>query len=435
MEINKLEQRKAILVLHFTHGFYKDAQKEFKEFRKFIIKEAKKRKYKDCYELINYFAEHKEELLKLLKKKDYQLSKKVKEKFEEGLIKVSIPSLEQKFAITKYNQLSIFDEIKDKKLVKEAKDLNIKIIGWDLSKAEDQAVFAIQKIYSKYNYIGNCNNGNALKFTPSEFYENFGVKKYIYRNKEIFSGGEKNQAYMALINLSRIQCIMAYNIRDPETKKFTRIEILSAIIPEIDFLYTDLDKKELDNGKKKKEKLKYIKIIPSKVLLDQIEKRYYALLPSNLYLEIKEKLPKVKNKHLPNFIFWLAKTIALKKRKKEIDITEISIKKLSQTLRMDNWIKAGQQKRIDDRLRECFKQAKSLGYLNWYRIGSGKTVTKKVTLSINTDKFRPLKRIVGIVDDDYRKEEHIEKIKRTEDSDIVKEQKAKIRAVLGLPKR
>jgi hypothetical protein len=190
MEKYKLEERKAILALLYSQGadqFSKEAKetktyekyKELKEFRKIIDREAKKRKWNE-YKLIDYFAENKKELLRLLRE-DKSLRRKIKNRIEEELIKVSIPSLEQKFAITKYKQLSIFDEIKDKNFVKKAKDLNIKIIGWDLSKAEDQAVFAIQKIYSKYNYEGNYNNGNALIFTPSEFYENFGVKKYIYR--------------------------------------------------------------------------------------------------------------------------------------------------------------------------------------------------------------------------------------------------------------
>jgi len=411
----------------------KELERKLIESRKLIIEEAKKRKC-DISKLIDYLLNRPEELFKLLKKKDYRLGKKVKEIIEEGLVKISIPSLEQKFAITKY-QLSLFDEIEDKKLVKKAEDLDIKIIGWNLSKAEDQAIFSIQKIYSKYNYIGNCENGNALKFTPAEFYENFGVKKYIYKNKEIFSSAEKNQAYMSLINLSRIQCIMAYNIRDSKTKKFTRVEILSTIIPEIDFLYTGLDKKELDNGKKKKEKLKYIKIIPSKVLLDQIEKNYYALLPSNLYLEIKDKFPKVKNKHLPLFIQWLAKTIALKKRRGEVNITEISFEKLSRLLRMDNWIKARRSKRVDERLKDCFKQSKILGYLNWYKIGTGKTITRKVTLSINIDKFKSVRQIKEIIDGDYVEEENIKEVKKIEDSEIVKKQKERIRAALGLPKK
>lgn len=445
MEKYKLEERKATLAFLYSQGadqFSKEAKetktykyyKELNKFRKIINQEAKERNYNDPYKLIDYFAEHKEELIKLFKKKDYKLSRKLKEKLEAEFIKFPIVAVEQKFALTKYNQLSFFDEIEDKKLIQKAKDLNIKIIGWDLSKAEDQAVFSIQKIYSKYNYIGNCENGNALKFTPAEFYENFGVKKYIYKNKEIFSSAEKIQAYKSLINLSRIQCIMAYNIRNPETKKFTKVKMLSAIIPEIDFLYTDLDKKELDNGKKEKEKLKYIKIIPSRVLLDQIDK-YYALLPSNLYLEIKEKFPKVKNKHLPNFIFWLAKTIALKKRKGEVFITEISFNKLAKTLRMESWIKAKRQKMIETRLKDCFKQAKILGYLNWYRISAGKTVTRKVTLSINTDKFKPTRQIKEIIDGDYIKEEPIKEVKEIEDSEVVKKEKEKIYATLGLSKK
>jgi len=228
---------------------------------------------------------------------------------------------------------------------------------------------------------------------------------------------------------------MAYNIRNPETKKFTRVETLSAIIPVIGFLYTDLDKKELDNGKKKKEKLKYIKIIPSKILLDQIENDYYALLPSNLYLEIRDKFPKAKNKHLPLFIKWLAKTIALKKRKKEANIIEISFEKLAKQLRMNNWIKANQKNKIETRLKDCFKQAKGLGYLDWYRISSGKTVTQKATLSINADKFKSVRQTKEIIEGDYMEEETNKEVKKTKDSEIVKKQKEKIRAILGLPKK
>ena len=177
-----------ILAFYYSQGAFKGTDKKFREFRSFIIKEAEKRNYDDPLKLIDYFADHKKELIKLFKKKEYKFSKKVKEKLKAELIKVSIPSLEQKFPVTKYNQLSIFNEIKDKELIKEASDLNIKVIGWDLTKAQDQAVFAIQKIYSKYGYRGNINNNsNALKFTPAEFYEAFGLLKYDYRGKEIYS--------------------------------------------------------------------------------------------------------------------------------------------------------------------------------------------------------------------------------------------------------
>jgi len=408
MEKYKLEEIKANLALLYNQGadqFSKEAKEtktekqheEYKKFRKFIDQEVKKRNYDDPYKLTDYFAEHKKELFRL-----FEFSKKIKDKIEEGFIKVSIHSLEQKFAITTYNQLSIFDEIKDEKIIEKAKNLNIEIIGWNLSKAEDQAVFTIQKIYSKYNYRGNYNNGNALIFTPVEFYEAFGVLKYTNNlGKEVFSRAEEKHAFESLINLSSKQCIIAYNLLDTKTRKFNRVETLSAIIPEIDFLYTGLNKKELDNGKKKKKKLRYIKIIPSKVLLSQI-KNYYALLPSNLYLEIKEKFPKVKNKHLPLFIQWLSKEIALKRRKNLGSKSEISFEKLSKILRMDNWIKAKQKKKIEDRLEKCFKQTKKMGYLSEYKISRGKTVIKKVVLFININKFKPLKQTEKIIYDSGR---------------------------------
>ena len=92
-------------------------------------------------------------------------------------------------------------------------------------------------------------------------------------------------------------------------------------------------------------------------------------------------------------------------------------------------------KAVIHNIMDCIKKAKTLEYLNWYRIGSGKTVTRKATLSINIDKFRSTKQIAKIIDDGYREEEPIKEVKKIEDSEIVKKQKAKIRAILGLPKR
>ena len=442
MEKYKLEETKSILAFYYSQGAFKDADKRFKEFRKIIIQEAKKRNKKPL-DLIDYFVDYKEELLELLNKKDYQLGKEVKEKLEVGLIKAPIHSLDQKFGKSSISgQLTIFDNLEDKELIREAKNLSIKVIGWDLTRAEDQAVFAIQKIYSKYGYRGNVNkNDNTLAFTYAEYFENYGVKKWKTKNnKLIFSSAEKKQSLKALLFLNVKQCIVVYDQLDlAATKKkgkkiFNRIETRSAIIPEVDFLYTGLEEKELHNGKSKINKLKAIKIIPSKVFLDQIG-NYYALLPSNLYLEIRDKFPEIKNIHLPMFIQFLSMEIALRRRNKLSNTIEIGFEKLSYKLRMDNWIKAKRQKRIDDRLRECFKQAKILGYLNWYRIGSGKTVTRKATLSINIDKFKSTKQIKEIIDGDYTEKEHIEEVKKTEDSEIVKKQKERIRAVLGLPKR
>ena len=108
MEKYKLEEQKAILALLYSQGgdqFSKKAKKtktykkykELREFRKIIDREAKKRKWNE-YKLINYFAKNKKELLRLLRE-DKSLRRKIKNRIEEELIKVSIPSLEQKFAI------------------------------------------------------------------------------------------------------------------------------------------------------------------------------------------------------------------------------------------------------------------------------------------------------------------------------------------------
>ena len=338
---------------------------------------------------------------------------------EEGLIKASIHSLVQKFGRSQVpGQLSIFDQIEDRKLVEKAKDFNIKTIGWDLTRAEDQAVFAIQKIYAKYGYRGNVkNNDNSLVFTHSEYYENYGVKKYKYDNKERFSDSGKEQACNALLNLRSKRCIMIYEELDlAATKKcgekiFDRFETDSNILYEIDWAYKGLTKKEkddLDNEKHRSNKLLLIKVLPSKVFLSQIG-NFYALLPSNFYTDIKEKFPRVKNIHLPLFIQWLSFKVALIRRKNLDNILIISFERLSDRLRMESWIKSRQKKRVDDRLVDCFKQAKILGYLKDYKIIRGKTVSKKAKLYININKFKSRKQVEEIVFDSNPEEEYIYK--------------------------
>jgi hypothetical protein len=375
------------------------------EYQRFVEWMENRKRFINTYtsENIDGLTESFEKLIKAFEKKD----KKLISIIEEGLIKASMHSENQKFGSEPIPGQLSFALIENRELVRKAKNLNITITGWDLTRAEDMAIFAIQKLYSKYGFINKDNND--LAFPHTEYYEAYGVKKWKNKKGEIvFSGSGKSQAIQALLSLSTRQCIVVYNQLNIEATKrkgkkiFRRIEHMSSIIPELDLCYEGLNETEFYNGKRKINKLVAIYIRPANVLFDQIED-HYILQPSNFYTEMKEKLPGVKNKHLPMFIHWLATKIAirreeaLRKRKDLNSIIEISFEKLSYKLRMDIWIKAGQQKRINDRLMECFKQAKTLGYLNWYRTGSGKTVTKKVTLQINADKFKPHRNVEEII--------------------------------------
>lgn len=372
-------------------------------YQQFVEVVENRERYIDTYtdENIDNLIEFFEELIKTFEKKEIAAIGQGK------LIKASMHSENQKFGIEPIPGQLSFALIQNRELIKEAKNLNIIITGWDLTRAEDQAVFAIQKLYSKYGFINKDNND--LAFTHADYYEAYGVKKWKNKKSEIiFSGSEKSQAIGALLSLSTRQCIVVYDQLDIEaTKKkdkkiFNRIESISSIIPELDLFYEGLNETEFYNGKRKINKLKAIYIRPARVLFDQIE-NYYILLPSNFYTEMKEKLPGVKNKHLPMFNQWLGTKIAirreeaLRKRKDLNSNIEISFKKLSYKLRMETWIKARQKQRIDDRLMDCFKQSKILGYLNWYKICRGKTVSKKVILQINADKFKPHRNVEEII--------------------------------------
>lgn len=368
---------------------------------------------------IDYLIQSFEKLIKAfekedIEKKDIEKLEKVKEKIETELVKASMHSENQKFGIKPIPGQLSFALIQNRELVKEAKNLNITITGWDLTRAEDQAVFAIQKLYSKYGFINKDNND--LAFTHTAYYEAYGVKKWKNKKGEIvFSGSEKSQAIQALLSLSTSQCIVVYDQLDTEATKskgkkiFNRIESISSIIPELDLRYEGLNETEFYNGKRIINKLKAIYIRPAKILFDQIE-NYYILLPSNFYTEMKEKLPGVKNKHLPMFIHWLATKIAkrreeaLRKRKDLNSIIEISFENLSYKLRMDNWIKARHPGKIDNRIIDCLKQSKILEYLNWYKICRGKTVTKKVIFQINVNKFKPHRNLEEIIYDNPEEE-------------------------------
>ena len=65
MEKYKIEELKARLALSYNQGGFKEAAKETKEFKELIDREAKKRNYDDPLKLIDYFADHKEELIEI----------------------------------------------------------------------------------------------------------------------------------------------------------------------------------------------------------------------------------------------------------------------------------------------------------------------------------------------------------------------------------
>ena len=117
--------------------------------------------------MIDYFAGHIEEFIKLFKKEDYKLSREVKEKLEAELVKASMHSENQKFGSEPIPGQLSFALIENRELVRKAKNLNITITGWDLTRAEDMAIFAIQKLYSKYGFINK--NNNDLAFPHTEY--------------------------------------------------------------------------------------------------------------------------------------------------------------------------------------------------------------------------------------------------------------------------
>ena len=112
---------------------------------------------------------------------------------------------------------NIFDNLDAK--VKEGKETqNIEIVGIENTKAQDKALFAIQKLLEYTDYKGNSVGqklpiGNdfkmnkvilpVLRITQAQYLEAYGVKKHkTSRGKKEFSGREKERAFEALYDLS-----------------------------------------------------------------------------------------------------------------------------------------------------------------------------------------------------------------------------------------
>jgi len=335
-------------------------------------------------------------------------------------VRASLHAEMQKFGrLPNPKQPGLFDCLLDEEVIKEAKDYGAEVIGLDLTHAQNQALFAVQKLMTKTKYKGNLPgeyikskrfkyNGlmPLLEFTPVEYLKAYGVKKYeTGRGFKEFGVEARRAALRALIDLAKKQVLFVYkrtywttNDKGKREKGVDRIEAMDTILQIIRGwkALTKYEDRLLDQGKSSDatdEKLKAIAIKPAPILVQDIDK-YFVLKPANYLEEIRMLDPfRLKySKYFLRFIDWLVTQAELKRRRGQPLVIEIGFKELGYKLRMDTYIKNRMWLRMRQSFNKCYKQAKELGYLLEYETIQGQTKELE-RLVLNPDKFDEVRRI------------------------------------------
>ena len=340
---------------------------------------------------------------------------------ENALVKVGMHAELQKFGKKpKSPQLSLFDRLELNTIAEgEVEKHNIEAFGIDITQAQNQALFAIQKLLYETNYSGNSKgfqlNGKnrfefsgylpVLKITPTQYLEAYGVKKYLTsRGKEEFGGEERRRALQSLVDLATKPRLLVYkriywttNNKKQKEEKIDRIETIAPLI-KIMQGWESLTKQEdqrLDSGKSTQatdDKLRVLVIETAPILVDQIN-TYFVLKPANCYQEIRLLAPHA-SKYVPRFIDYLLAQAELHRRKnKEWDwVIRRNYENLACALRMDNWIRTRNWKQIRGCLKKCYEIAKQLSYLLDYKTTQGATQEVE-ELILNPEKFKRVQEI------------------------------------------
>jgi len=320
-------------------------------------------------------------------------------------IRVSLHTEKQKFDCIPFESLYSVAAQRAKE------DYGLQEVGLDLTQAQSQALWAIQKLLWETNYEGNLSGFIAqpfLKVTPAEYLEAYGVSKYqTSRGYMEFSGEERRQALQALGDLVRNHIFVYYDRvwwkkkgglvverrrGNPGETIDSLIEIKQgpkALMRQVAKLsdsgkatkVTDDKPKTiidttweeigalLDSTEAAKETNdKTIVIKASAILLDQIE-NYFVPKPANYRQEIK-LLVGYGSKYIYNFIDYLLTQVAERESSRggenEDWIININYKDLARALGMNSWTKTRNWKQIRGTLNKCYETAQKLGYINSY---------------------------------------------------------------------
>jgi len=313
----------------------------------------------------------------------------------------------------KPHQLGLFSNLLDG-TKKQIEAEGLKVAGIDISPDENQALFAVQKIFHKTGYKGNVEGREiadehfkyyghlpVIEFTPAQFLEAFGVKKYkTAQGKMVYDGRRRAEALEALMDLSKKPVLFVYkrkyritNDRGKEEKRIDRIEAIGPLIRVAKGWEALRDNEDamLDKGKSSNainEKMKVIAVEPSPALVQDII-GYALLKPANFKEEIKLLHPQA-SKFVYRFAEYLMTQAEIKRRNKVELIIKENYLTIAYALRMNAYVKTRQHTRIKQILNKCYKVTKKLGYLFEHETIQGQTMELE-KLVLNPEKFPKIK--------------------------------------------
>lgn len=301
------------------------------------------------------------------------------------------------------------DYIQKEKLKRLSEDFSIKVIGIDITLTENQAIHAIMKILNKKNNSLSQYNVKAksfkydgfipkIEFSPSEYLENFGIKRH--KNKEgfdVYSQKGREIAYDALVSLSKknfyVHYVRTYWIEEKRKKKEKRYDVIRVVTPLIYIkegweLLTEKEFQALttDNTSKVSKKRTKLAILPSPLLIDQID-TYFVMKPENYIDELKQ----CAGKKISNFTVKLCDLffveVAQNVKKNYNWIFKRNYLTLAKNLWMDPYIKKRQWKRIRKIITESYEILKKAGYILDYEINIEGKTKKLDIIKLNSEKF------------------------------------------------
>jgi hypothetical protein len=269
--------------------------------------------------------------------------------------------------------------------------------GLDLTKPQARALHAVQKLLDATGYKGNLRGKDysstefqwrgyipALSFTPSEFYQAYGLQP---AGDGRYHGAQTQQALEALKSLMQPIYKVKYDreagFKDGK-KRIRAVRWTGSLITSMGQDFQDVTEEELeleDAGQELPDRRNTkIAITPSILLLDGIDTGWYLLKPANFFTEIQALYP---GKKYPDevylFLNWL-----LTKNKYSFGVNRDA---LAEILRMDSLIRNRRRAEIDKRITEALEVAKRLEYLLSYEIQP----TGLIDMKLNPERIKRIK--------------------------------------------
>lgn len=268
------------------------------------------------------------------------------------------------------------------------------ISGVNLTKPQERALHAIQKLLDETDYRGNLPGVErtsidfqwrgyipTLSFTPTEYFQAYELKP---AGDGRYRGKSAQEAIEGLKSLMTVRHFVVYDRISYKNGKKLReaIRVTTPLITAVGEAFQNITEEELEQVRAGKElsnkRNTKIVITPSPLLLDGITNRnWYLLKPSTLFSEIQELNP---GKKYPNevhlFIDWLL----------TLDMRSLNVSRdtLAITLKMDKLIEHRRRSEINRRIDMALEVALELKYLLSYEVQP----TGLIKLELNPERIK-----------------------------------------------